>query len=159
LGLAVQEVAAVAAPLFEHYHQARLALERATAPSWRYAVEDIRQQLAHLMPPGFLTSTPWRWLQQYPRYLQAIRIRLEKLSGDGLARDRRHAAEIAPCWEAYLDLHRRQTEQGRVEPQLSEHRWLLEEYRVSLFAQQLGTAVPVSRKRLDAAWKQVDGHR
>ena len=69
---AVQEVSTLMPPLWEACHPARLALEEAHSHLWQYAVEDMRGQLDRLVAPGFLTSTPWDWLQHYPRYLRAI---------------------------------------------------------------------------------------
>jgi ATP-dependent helicase HrpA len=93
-------------------------------------------------------------LRNLPRYLAAVRTRREKLSS-GLGRDRELMDRVGPLQEAYLNRVRALPE-GQPQPLgLTEVRWLLEEYRVSLWAQQLGTAQPVSdariRKALDAA--------
>jgi ATP-dependent helicase HrpA len=115
----------------------------------------MRSQLAELVQPGFLTATPWEWLQHYPRYFRAIQHRLQRLGSGGLARDRKGFDQIEPRREAYA---RRAAEHRKMEihdPELVHYRWMLEEYRVSLFAQQLGTALPVSAKRLDAQWAKV----
>jgi ATP-dependent helicase HrpA len=154
-GLAVQDVLPLASPLFEGFHQARLALEGATNWQWRYAVVDVRSQLEVLFPPDFLTSTPWRWLTQYPRYLRAIVERFEKLGSGGFARDQQAFALVGPRWDAWRELARQQASAGIYDVELVHYRWLVEEFRVSLFAQQLGTAVPVSDKRLDEQWAKV----
>jgi ATP-dependent helicase HrpA len=127
-----------------------------TAGKWQYALDDIEEQLGHLMQPGFLASTPWEWLRQYPRYFRAIRIRLEALSSS-LPRDRQKLDEFQPRWQLYLEQSREQANQGIFDPALLHYRWMLEEYRVSLFAQKLGTAVPVSFKRLEQQWAKVRG--
>src|SRR5690606_22610327 len=83
--IAAKDVAPVMVSLFESYHQVRLGLEKAPG-SWRPAVEDMREQLAELLPTGFLVDTPWTWLKHFPRYLKAMQARLEKLGGN-LPRD------------------------------------------------------------------------
>ena len=157
LGLAVQEVMDLVAPLLEAVHQARLALEQAAGAKWAHATTDIREQIDRLITPGFLTHTPWDWLKQFPRYLRAIPIRLESLRSGGLARDRKHTEDIQAHWQAYSDRARQHQESGIFDPELVLYRWTLEEYRVSCFAQRLGTAIPVSAKRLERQWDKVQG--
>ena len=83
------------------------------------------------------------------RYLQAIEQRLEKLGRDP-RRDAQLAAEIAPLEARYRD--RVKAERGQIPPGDDEFRWMLEEFRVSLFAQQLGTRSRISARRLQDAW-------
>jgi ATP-dependent helicase HrpA len=155
LGLTVQEVIDVVRPLLEAYHQARLALETATNPQWKYATADATSQLDELTRPGFLCATPWRWLCELPRYFRAIRARLEKLSAGGLEADEQRFALLHPRWQSLLERLGEERAQRRYDVELHHYRWLLEEYRVSLFAQQLGTSLPVSDKRLDRQWERV----
>jgi ATP-dependent helicase HrpA len=94
-------------------------------------------------------------LRHLPRYLAALRSRQEKLSAGGVGRDRMLMDQVAPLQEAYLNRVGALPD-GQPEPlPLLRVRWMLEEYRVSLFAQQLGTPEPISdariRKALDAA--------
>jgi len=140
--------------MLEAYHQARLALEQYRGPRWEYAIDDIGQQIERLTPPGFLVATPWAWLQHYPRYFRAIPIRLDALRSS-LARDRQHCEEIARCWQAYARRAQENEQLGLEDPELIKYRWMLEEYRVSLFAQRLGTSLPVSAKRLEQQWGKV----
>jgi len=152
---AVQEVTRLILPLLENYHELRLALEQARLPAWQYAVDDIRGQLAALTAPGFLVSTPWEWLLHYPRYLKAAASRLKKLASGGGPRDRQGHEEVAPrkqaCEQRAAD-HRRR---NHADPLLAHYRWLLEELRVSLFAQELGTSQPVSPQRLDKLFEKI----
>ncbi len=114
-------------------------------------VADIRQQLARLLSPGWLARTPWQRLQHLPRYLQAASLRLDKLRADP-ARDARLAAELAALEQPYRrELHAK-ARSGAGGEALEQFGWLLEELRVSLFAQQLKTPVPVSPKRLAKLW-------
>ncbi len=156
IGLAVQDAAEVLPPLFAAYQQARLALENAgKAPRWQHAVDDVHQQLADLVRPGFLIDTPWTWLRHLPRYLRAIDVRFERLRSGGGNRDREHTDLIRAHWEACERRAARQQETGVHDPELTHFRWMLEEYRVSLFAQALGTKITVSGKRLDRQWDKV----
>ena len=108
---------------------------------------DIKDQLGRLLTPGFLATVPFRWLDQYPRYLKAIQYRIDKLKGN-MDRDKVHMVEV-------LDYSRRLFELDDPAPEvLQEYRWMLEEYRVSLFAQPVGTSMPVSAKRLEKEWQR-----
>src|SRR5204862_2097442 len=115
------------------------------------AADDIRSQLAWLVPAGFLLTTPWHRLQEFGRYLQAIEQRLEKL-GANPRRDAQLAAEIAPLEARYRAQVK--AERGLRSPGGDEYRWMLEEFRVSLFAQQLKTRMPISARRLEDAWAE-----
>jgi len=134
--------------------QKRLA---AAQKGWPKAAEDVRQQLARLLQPGFLARTPWARLQHVPRYLKAAGLRLEKLRTDP-ARDAQRMAELAPLEQAYRrELATRAKLGGAVSTaaELEQFGWLLEELRVSLFAQELKTPVPVSPKRLAKLWHSM----
>jgi ATP-dependent helicase HrpA len=147
IGLSALEISRAVQSALERLARIHSALARAAAP----AAADMRAQLAWLAPAGFLLSTPWERLRELPRYLQAIEQRLEKLGLDA-RRDARLAAEIAPLETRYRA--RVKAERGLKPPGDDEFRWLLEEFRVSLFAQQLKTRVPVSARRLEDAWAE-----
>ncbi len=118
----------------------------------KYVRQDIERQLNELFGETFLVSTPRTWLNQYPRYLQAIRKRLERAPHLG-PRDREHTEEIQLFWQRYRDLcDSGHTQSGR---EIDLLRWMIEEYRVSLFAQSLGTHLPVSAKRINKHWEQI----
>ncbi|MFT0867391.1 ATP-dependent RNA helicase HrpA [Pseudomonas sp. CAM1A] len=119
------------------------------------ALNDIKQQLANLVYPGFVRETPGTWFKELPRYLKAVELRLEKL-GSQVQKDRVWSGELANCWAQYQARADKHAQEGKRDEQLTLYRWLLEEYRVSLFAQQLGTKVPVSDKRLSKQWSQVE---
>ena len=120
------------------------------------AAEATGQTIAGIRPAaGFLVATPWHWLQQYPRYFRAMTLRLEKISGAGWQRDRRAFDELAPFLEAYRGRAADHARRGIYDPELELFRWMLEEFRVSLFAQELRTRIPVSVKRLQKQWSQV----
>jgi ATP-dependent helicase HrpA len=119
------------------------------------ALNDIKQQLSHLVYPGFVRETPMQWLKELPRYLKAIEQRFEKL-GAQVQKDRVWSGELSGLWSQYQTRANKHAQEGKRDPQLELYRWWLEEYRVSLFAQQLGTKVPISDKRLSKQWSQVE---
>ncbi len=120
------------------------------------ALNDIKQQLGNLVYPGFVRETPALWFKELPRYLKAIELRLEKL-GSQVQKDRVWSGELANLWAQYKARADKHAQEGKRDEQLALYRWWLEEYRVSLFAQQLGTKVPISDKRLSKQWSQVEG--
>ncbi|MEE8452369.1 MAG: ATP-dependent RNA helicase HrpA, partial [Thermoguttaceae bacterium] len=156
IGAAVQEVSLLVPSLFEAYHAARLALDQAKSPRWQYAVADMRAQLEQLTLPDFLSTTPWHWLQHYPRYFRAICYRLDGLRSGSPQRDRAACEEVRARWDAYRQCAIRHEEMRRHDEHLAEMRWMLEEYRVSLFAQKLGTSIRISGKRLDRQWELIE---
>ena len=117
-------------------------------------VTDIQNQLAYLFTDHFLSVVDKQHLEHYPRYLSAINKRLEKSQGD-TTRDRQHRLHISDLWDAYLKRHNTLEKQHLVSNQLEHYRWMLEEYRVSLFAQELKTQYPVSEKRLKTYWNEI----
>lgn len=121
-------------------------------PQWLNSVADIREQLAYLLQKGFVASTPATRLKDLPRYLQALEKRLEKLRSDP-ERDRRLLLEVLPLWQRYWQRCGEGRDCSAAEWQ--HFRWLLEEMRVSLFAQELGTSETVSATRLEKEWKTL----
>ena len=120
----------------------------------RMLAAEIRQQRDALVHPGFLGETPWEMLHHVPRYLQALGRRIERQSRNP-DRDSRHAAQVAQWWARYAERLAAARRAGAVAPRLLAFRWLIEELRVSLFAQELRTPVPVSFKRLEKAWSEL----
>jgi len=111
------------------------------------ALTDMRAQVGRLMAPGFIGEAGVARLRDYPRYLAAVAHRRERLDGQ-VARDRQLMDQLAGLQEAWLHAVAALPD-GQPQPaHLREARWLLEEYRVSLFAQQLGTATKVSDQRI-----------
>lgn len=152
---AVQDVIALVGPLVAAYTEARQAVAGCRLPFAQTAIADCREQLARLTEPGFLTTTAWSWLQQFPRYFQAIAVRIKKLIAAGQARDQRATADIEPRWCKLLARLESAKQAGRHEPELATCHWMLEELRVSLFAQELRTAIPISPQRWDKQWEQM----
>nr|WP_315496810.1 ATP-dependent RNA helicase HrpA [uncultured Rhodoferax sp.] len=150
LTLIANEVARMAAViLLEYAAAARKIKDTKNAPD---ATADAQQQLNRLIPKKFLQATPWDRLQHLARYLKAITLRLDKYRADP-ARDTARLTELRPQEQRYWRLVAER--KGAVDDRMAEFRWLLEELRVSFFAQELRTPQPVSVKRLDKAWAQI----
>jgi ATP-dependent helicase HrpA len=154
-GLAVQDLTALSYPLFEAFHSARLALETLPKNRWPLVAQDVRRQVEALVQEGFLTTTPWAWLQHYPRYFCAIAYRLDKLQHGGQHRDQQAQEQIEPWITAHDQRAAVHRQRGAIDEQLVLLRWMIEELRVSLFAQQLGTSMHVSAQRLEEQWALV----
>ena len=152
LNLVAQEVARLAHQVLAEHAAALRKVRDARLPKELH--EDIQAQLQRLLGKRFLFETPWLQLQQLPRYLKAVALRIDKHRADA-ARDQQRLAELRPLEQRWL--RRLQELKGRPDARLEEFRWLLEELRVSLFAQELRTPQPVSVKRLEKVWAQMQG--
>jgi ATP-dependent helicase HrpA len=151
LTLIAHEVARLAGTVLTEYASALRKLK--DSKPTKEVADDVGGQLQRLCGKRFLAITPWAPLQHLPRYLKAVTLRLDKLRTDP-ARDAARLAELRPLEQRYL---RRVAEmKGNPDARLGEYRWLLEELRVSLFAQELRTPQPVSVKRVDKAWTLID---
>ncbi len=151
LTLIANEVARLAGVILIEFAAAtRKIKDTKNAPE---ATTDCAQQLQRLVPKRFLALSPWTQLQHYVRYLKAIVLRLDKWRADP-ARDAAKLLELKPQEQRYWRLVAER--KGAVDDRMLEFRWLLEELRVSFFAQELRTPQPVSVKRLDKAWTQLN---
>jgi ATP-dependent helicase HrpA len=115
---------------------------------------EIRQQRDALVYPGFFAETPWEMLQHLPRYLRALGRRIAR-QAQNPERDAHHAAQVRDWWSRYAERAAAERRSGAISPRLRAFRWLIEELRVSLFAQELRTPMPVSLKRVEKAWSEV----
>jgi ATP-dependent helicase HrpA len=150
LNLIAQEVArAVAAALLEHANAQR-KLKDSKPP--KEVADDAAAQLQRLVGKRFVIDTPWAALNHLPRYLRGLVMRLDKVRAEP-ARDLQRLAELRPIEQRFQ--RRVADARGATDARLDEFRWLLEELRVSLFAQELRTPQPVSVKRLEKVWSQI----
>jgi ATP-dependent helicase HrpA len=143
-------VARCVAAVLQEYAHAQRKLKDSKPP--RDVADDATAQLQRLVGKRFVIDTPWAALNHLPRYLRALVMRLDKLRADP-ERDAQRLAELRPLelrWQRRV-VDRR----GASDVRLDEFRWLLEELRVSLFAQELRTPQPVSVKRLEKVWQQL----
>lgn len=148
-GLLVSEIARLAGQILAEYHTLPKKLQ--TVKAHAQASADMQSQLQQLIGKRFIADNDYDKLMHFPRYLKAINVRLEKLRADP-SRDSRLVAEwqqVAAPWQ------RAQKDRGASDPKMIEFRWLLEELRVSLFAQELRTPMPVSVKRLQKVWETM----
>ena len=141
--LVAQEIARLVGNVLSEYQTVQKNLPQLKAHP--QAAQDVRAQLEWLLHKRFIAETPYERLQHVPRYLKAIGLRIEKLRANPV-RDAQCMAQMQPLSQAWQKL--RQAQQGRHDPRMDEFAWMLQELRVSLFAQELKTPVIVSVKRL-----------
>jgi ATP-dependent helicase HrpA len=152
IGLIAQEIARLVGQILAE--REGLVRKLQAAKAFPEAVRDVEAQLARLLARDFVAATPWERLQHFPRYLRAASLRLDKLRSDP-ARDARAMRELGALESRLQREAGRADRAGARDPQLEQFRWLLEELRVQLFAQELRTAVPVSVKRLEKMWQTL----
>ena len=148
-----QELMELTVTILAQARDVRAALESLDKPAWEEAAEDMRRQLGSLIYPGFIRAVPDKWLGHLPRYLAAITERVHKLK-DGNLGDRTDVSALEDFRSRLLD-HLEGERVSACSESAEEFRWLLEEFRVSIFAQRLGTSERVSRQRLKKRWEQV----
>ena len=150
LGLLVNEIARLVSQVLAEFH----GLPKKLQGVQPQAAADMQAQLHGLVHKRFLADNDYAQLAHFPRYLKAINVRLEKLRGDP-ARDARLMAEWNGAATQFLRLSRDRLAGKNTDPRMVEFRWMLEELRVSLFAQELRTPMPVSAKRLQKVWESM----
>ena len=157
ISIATQLVTSWLPRLAESTHAARIRVEALPA-TWREIADNIREQLRDLLAPDFLKVTAWPALLDLPRYLRAIELRLDKLKSGGLPKDKQLRAPIDKAVQRYRNL-KSQTALASPETiaKLEQLRWLVEEFRVSIFAQSLGTRQTVSEKRINEFLDSMTG--
>jgi ATP-dependent helicase HrpA len=153
--VATQDVTVLVGAIMSGYATLRKAINGTQSPLWKYAADDVKKQIAALTQPGFLTAAAWGWLRQYPRYFEAATVRLGKLTKGGADKDSRSQQVMDDLIGLYQYRAEEHRERDIYDPELEHYRWMLEEFRVSLFAQELRTAIPVSEVRLEKQWAKV----
>jgi len=149
------EVAQTVAKVLETHHNLTLQLGQTYPPMLLPAIAEMRQHLAGLMPKDFLKRTPEAWLQHLPRFVKGIEIRLNKLRNAGFSRDLAASQLIQPLWKNYVERRAKHHKEGTADAELGTYRWMLEELRVSLFAQELKASIPISVQRVEKQWQRV----
>ena len=152
LGLIMQEVCRLVGTVLTEWQAVIKKLPAFKAHA--AAVSDIEAQLKRLMGKNFLIDTPFERLQHYPRYFKGVVVRLDKLKANP-GRDAQLMVEYTPLWTNYERRAVQLAKLGTLDPQVEQFRWLLEELRVGLYAQELRTPVPVSSKRLQKQWEGI----
>lgn len=152
---AAQDVGGLLGRIFDAAAELRRDLKEAGPANWGDVRADLQSQYQVLLASGFLGHAPFGWLSQYPRYLQAMSSRWRKLRGGGLARDLKGLAIIQPRWIRGIQRRNDHRSRGVYDPELELYLWMIEELRVTIFAQELGSAIPISEKRVDSQWEKV----
>jgi ATP-dependent helicase HrpA len=150
LVLLVNEIARLLSQVLTEFH----GLPKRLQGLPQQAAQDMQQQLQGLVHKRFLQENEYSQLAHFPRYLKAMNVRIEKLRGDP-ARDTKQMAEWQLAAAPYLRASRDKSAGKNTDPKMVEFRWMLEELRVSLFAQELRTPMPVSVKRLQKVWESM----
>jgi ATP-dependent helicase HrpA len=152
---AVAEAASrLAQAISAEYQPLTQKLASLPAPMARIKAE-VEMQLSKLLPKRFFSQTPWDSLQHLPRYMKCLKLRLDKYPAS-IERDTRSAQSVQQVWQRWEEKVIALKKAGQeVSPELDNYRWLIEELRVSLFAQELKTPFPVSAKRLDKLWSDI----
>ncbi|MCH1442013.1 MAG: DUF3418 domain-containing protein, partial [Rubripirellula sp.] len=149
IAIATQDVAAWLGNFAEHTFIVRRELENSRGSERMANVSsDVQQQIDWLIHPRFLSCTPWEWLKHYPRYMKGIAYRLEKVKSGAASRDRSATDTITDLTRRWLMMIP-EKEQSPDRQAMSEFRWMIEELRVSMFAQPLGTSIKISPQRCE----------
>jgi ATP-dependent helicase HrpA len=157
LNLLAQEIARLVSAILTEYSAVTRKLVQ--AKSFAAAHADMDAQLKQLVGKRFVGETAYTQLAHLPRYLKGIAMRIDKLKADP-ARDTQRMAELTPLLQLWQRAEKQQRVkglggQGGDDARLAEFRWLLEELRIALFAQELRTPTPVSVKRLHKVWEAM----
>ena len=148
IGQTFDDVIPVIKLIMQQYHQLMKKLKKSNQLAFAFAASDIKHQIDQLMPKGFIGFVPLEWLKHYPRYFKAMTTRLDKLQGN-LQKDKLLQLKVIGWQEQYEALINQLPADLNCFPEVLPLNWMMQEYRVSLFAQELGTSIPVSDKR----WK------
>lgn len=148
IGEATRDVAVWLSKLTQSYHAMRVVWEDTGSPKFADARADVMRQLEWVFADGFISWTPWEHLQHFPRYIDGIAYRLDKLKSGSIERDAQSQEIVETLWYRWMQT-RADHEAGPRENTDNEFRWMTEELRVSQFAQPLGTAYKVSPKRCE----------
>ena len=136
------------------YKKIKQALSGSTPMSWLQSVQDIQSQLDHLIYPGFIHQTEKQWLLQLPKYLKGIEKRIKKLEQTP-QKDQQRMAQLAPYWNQYTEWRANGSLITAHSNKLNQYHWMLQEMRISLFCQELGTCIKISFPRLDEIVSEI----
>jgi ATP-dependent helicase HrpA len=150
----VSEYASLVFSILEKYHLLMKKLKGKVNLSVAIPMSDLQNQVGNLIYDGFLSSTPILYLQRIPFYLEACFLRLEKMPRE-MANERRYVPLLREWWDSYQDRKKKLEAQGIWDDELLRFRWMIEELRISWYAQNVKTAEPVSEKRLNKQWELV----
>ena len=138
----------------KHHHAVMAKRRELIDHAAEESLQDIDSQLRHLVYKGFVLQIEYDHLQHLPRYLRALEQRLAKLES-APGKDAKRMREVARWWQRYLESAKSQAGDIRTSPEFEAIRWMIEELRVATFAQNLGTAYPISAKRIEARFQAL----
>jgi len=130
-----------------HYKKIKQAFSHSTHISWIQSIQDMQSQLDHLIYPGFIQKTEKKWLVQLPKYLNGILLRIKKLE-QAPQKDQERMAQLAPYWQQYIEWIENGPLISLHTNKVNQYHWMLQEMRISLFCQELGTSMKISIPRL-----------
>ena len=146
IGDALDEVLPIVKLIMQQFHALSKKMKQQNQLAFAFAVADIKQQLSELIVKGFMGNMPFEWLKQYPKYFKAMILRLDKLQGN-IQKDKLLQLKLVKWQDQYKDLLGKLPANLNCYPEVLALNWMMQEYRVSLFAQELGTVMPISDKR------------
>jgi ATP-dependent helicase HrpA len=151
--LLIQKIMNVYFEIVDFYLEIKKLLDTKKNTDCKISIEDIKKQLDALFVPNFIALTPLNWLARYPVYLKTI---IKRLNSFPLSKnkDETELKQLFPLLQAYYIMTKQMTEKKVILKQLDDFKWMCEEFRISLFAQELKTLYPISQKRLVNYWQQ-----
>jgi ATP-dependent helicase HrpA len=163
LGATAERVGRLVGDILREYHRVSLLMDETHAArggvgAMGAALADVHDQMVYLLPRHFLLGTGYGDLENFPRYLAGMRVRLEKLKAGGAAvldRDLEGMGAVAAWWNRYLERREQHAAMHVEDAELGRLRWMVEEFRIARFAQELGTVVAISERRLERQWEKV----
>jgi ATP-dependent helicase HrpA len=154
LMVVANEFCAILLEVSRLYKEIKQALSGSTPISWLQSIQDIQSQLDHLIYPGFIQQTEKQWLLQLPKYLNGIEKRIKKLEQTP-QKDQQRMAQLAPYWNQYAAWRENGLLISAHSNKLNQYHWMLQEMRISLFCQELGTCIKISFPRLDEIVSEI----
>jgi ATP-dependent helicase HrpA len=150
----MNRIAGAVFTLHKQYHQLQKQLQGQQQLATITIISDIKQQLERLFTKDYLSLISWYRIEQYTRYMKSIEVRLEKYQRE-LPRQKMLTAQINEMEKRLDERLKILNERNEVNPELENYRWMIEEYRISLFSQQIKTTQSVSEKRMQQNWREI----
>ncbi len=154
----INEFMPLISDMFKQYQTILRLLRNLKSENLNLVKGDIQSQMDFLMPLGFIKNVPYKWLEKYPKYLSAIIYRIEKLDSS-LKKDQQNLNKLLPYWSKYIEMDALQKKTENFDKNVFDYRWMIEEFRISLFAQEMKTNIKISPERLDKQLNIIRNHQ
>ena len=154
IGQTLDDIVGLIKQIMSEYHLLKKKMKKQNQLAFAFAVSDINGQISQIMPKGFIGLVDYESLKHYPRYIKAMMLRMDKLQGN-LQKDKLLQLKIMDWQEQYQNLLGKLPAHLNCYPEVLPLNWMMQEFRVSLFAQELGTAIPISEKRWKAQFEKA----